>query len=110
MRGSGLTAEGLTGFLLAFALSLAIPGIALLVANRIRKAHDAANLALRRGERHGPLRGDILPEPDTERFRLRCDIGAQIFKVRPAIVFDFCPFGRDRAFVSSAEHMNQLVL
>lgn len=41
--GLGATAEGLTGFLLAFALSLAIPGIALLVANRIRKAHDAAN-------------------------------------------------------------------
>jgi hypothetical protein len=41
--GLGASAEGLTGFLLAFALSLAIPGIALLVANRIRKAHDSAN-------------------------------------------------------------------
>jgi uncharacterized membrane protein YdjX (TVP38/TMEM64 family) len=40
--GLGASAEGLTGFLLAFALSLAIPGIALLVANRIRKAHDTA--------------------------------------------------------------------
>ena len=39
--GLGASAEGLTGFLLAFALSLAIPAVALIVANRIRKAHDA---------------------------------------------------------------------
>jgi uncharacterized membrane protein YdjX (TVP38/TMEM64 family) len=40
--GLGASAEGTTGFLLAFAASLAIPGIALLVARRVQRSHGAA--------------------------------------------------------------------
>ncbi len=39
--GLGASAEGLTGFLLAFGLSLAIPAVALFVASRVRKRHNA---------------------------------------------------------------------
>jgi hypothetical protein len=38
--GLGAAAEGLAGFLAAFAASLAIPGIALLAANRARRSFD----------------------------------------------------------------------
>jgi uncharacterized membrane protein YdjX (TVP38/TMEM64 family) len=37
--GLGASAEGLSGFLAAFAASLALPGIALLVAKRVRASH-----------------------------------------------------------------------
>ena len=37
--GLGATAEGASGFLLAFAASLAIPGVALLIARAARKSH-----------------------------------------------------------------------
>lgn len=38
--GLGASAEGTSGFLLAFAASLALPGIALLVAKRVRRKHE----------------------------------------------------------------------
>ncbi|MEG6507773.1 VTT domain-containing protein [Methyloligella sp. 2.7D] len=38
--GLGATAEGMGGFLLAFAASLAIPGIALLVARYVQRRHE----------------------------------------------------------------------
>lgn len=45
--GLGAAAEGMTGFLAAFAASLALPGLAILVAKRFRRTHESQARDLR---------------------------------------------------------------